>query len=671
MLGLGNALKKVKSLVPKVVNVGKKAVKSAVKKVTNSALLRAVASIPSALKTKAVQARQITRKAVAAIPKILEPIRKRAVQIKNTAVTKANQIKNTVVATAVQAKETVVETTALVNQVHHMMGQKLVNKIVDLQQRNGRILDKLKAEWDNTSSDLINGVITAGAFPNYYSIKTSSLLLDFLLKSRRAVLEEYPILEWPLPQLRGGLDSLRSEITEKGAAAGSYIYKQNLPGLSDFVGAFTDQRDPDDESNLFSVSGAIYRGIWVKGALGTVDGIASLVTDPFAAVEGLNSIVAHPEEVAPVMCEGVKTFWNEKIVEGSAEDRAEVVGQAVFEVATYFIGVGEAKAGMTAGSTVTKTAKLMDKADDLADAGKIAKSAKVASKTAKIADGVDAVSDTAKMLKAGETIIGRSAVKLNKTWLKNLGKTAAKNLDEAVIKAGRKTGDLIDNIRWAINRKSGPKPAFAGIGGIDSLSNSGDAIEDYYRLIKKSIKNSLDNPGGHKVNIKPKVEADDIPKPLKKSGDGPGIGNKGTGKTVSSLSQDTINHSTIGDFTYNPKTGAVSKVKGGGHGQANIDFLEENGIPYNIEKTYDNGVRIGNIPDHKNPLKRIGTSQSWFPETWDTTKINNAGEYVVELHKGETITNGAPIYGIYDGVEVGVIYTNGKPATIFPNGIQP
>ncbi|MDW2797194.1 EndoU domain-containing protein [Clostridium boliviensis] len=146
---------------------------------------------------------------------------------------------------------------------------------------------------------------------------------------------------------------------------------------------------------------------------------------------------------------------------------------------------------------------------------------------------------------------------------------------------------------------------------------------------------------------------------------------EGAGEAVSSISQDTINHSTIGDFTYNPKTGAVSKVKGGGHGQANIDFLEENGIPYNIEKTYDNGVRIGNIPDHKNPLKRIGTGQSWFPETWDTTKINNAGEYVVELNKGEAITNGVPIYGIYDGVEVGVIYTNGKPATIFPNAIQP
>ena len=56
-----------------------------------------------------------------------------------------------------------------------------------------------------------------------------------------------------------------------------------------------------------------------------------------------------------------------------------------------------------------------------------------------------------------------------------------------------------------------------------------------------------------------------------------------------------ITHSSVGDFTYNPKTGAVSKMKGGGHGQANIEFLEANGLEYNIVKVYDNGVRVGVI----------------------------------------------------------------------------
>lgn len=36
-------------------------------------------------------------------------------------------------------------------------------------------------------------------------------------------------------------------------------------------------------------------------------------------------------------------------------------------------------------------------------------------------------------------------------------------------------------------------------------------------------------------------------------------------------------------------------MKGGGHGQANIEFLEANGLEYNIVKVYDNGVRIGVI----------------------------------------------------------------------------
>ena len=47
---------------------------------------------------------------------------------------------------------------------------------------------------------------------------------------------------------------------------------------------------------------------------------------------------------------------------------------------------------------------------------------------------------------------------------------------------------------------------------------------------------------------------------------------------LKSIDNTTITHSSVGDFTYNPKTGAVSKMKGGGHGQANIEFLEANGV---------------------------------------------------------------------------------------------
>ena len=64
---------------------------------------------------------------------------------------------------------------------------------------------------------------------------------------------------------------------------------------------------------------------------------------------------------------------------------------------------------------------------------------------------------------------------------------------------------------------------------------------------------------------------------------------------LNSIDDIALKHSSVGDFTYNPKTGQISRMKGGGHGQSNIKFLEENGIEYNIVKEYDNGVRVGII----------------------------------------------------------------------------
>ncbi|MCI8409940.1 MAG: EndoU domain-containing protein [Lachnospiraceae bacterium] len=128
-----------------------------------------------------------------------------------------------------------------------------------------------------------------------------------------------------------------------------------------------------------------------------------------------------------------------------------------------------------------------------------------------------------------------------------------------------------------------------------------------------------------------------------------------------------LEHSVIGDFTYNPKTGQVSRMRGGGHGQANIDFLEEKGIEYNIVKEYSNGVRIGNVPKHKTPSKRTGTGQAWFPKNWSKAKIKEAANYVANLPENKNLPDGVRGYGEYDGVRVGIIKTNGKIGTIFPD----
>ena len=136
---------------------------------------------------------------------------------------------------------------------------------------------------------------------------------------------------------------------------------------------------------------------------------------------------------------------------------------------------------------------------------------------------------------------------------------------------------------------------------------------------------------------------------------------------LKSIDNTAITHSSVGDFTYNPKTGAVSKMKGGGHGQANIEFLEANGLEYNIVKVYDNGVRIGNILDHKVKAKRTGTNQSWFPESWSESDIANAGAYIGNLLENVNAADGVTVFGNYNGVRVGVIRTNGRISTIFPD----
>jgi hypothetical protein len=95
------------------------------------------------------------------------------------------------------------------------------------------------------------------------------------------------------------------------------------------------------------------------------------------------------------------------------------------------------------------------------------------------------------------------------------------------------------------------------------------------------------------------------------------------------------------------------------------------GIEYHIVKTYPNGVRVGNVPNHRNPRKRKGTGQAWFPRNWTSRDIRHAGEHVANLRGNRHSKNGEAVYGIWKGVRVGVIRTNGKIATIFPDSKQP
>lgn len=131
------------------------------------------------------------------------------------------------------------------------------------------------------------------------------------------------------------------------------------------------------------------------------------------------------------------------------------------------------------------------------------------------------------------------------------------------------------------------------------------------------------------------------------------------------LTQSAVKHSNVGEFQKN------GRMKSGGHGQDNIEKLEKEGIEYNIVKEYPNGVRLGNIPSHREKYKQSGDRQAWFPKDWTEADIKAAGKELANSEEARNVKGKAIIKGTYKGVNVGIIVENGKIKTIFPDYNQP
>ena len=153
------------------------------------------------------------------------------------------------------------------------------------------------------------------------------------------------------------------------------------------------------------------------------------------------------------------------------------------------------------------------------------------------------------------------------------------------------------------------------------------------------------------------------------------------------IPEKTLKHVYEGDFT-NPKNPKKIKpgeirLRGGGHSQKSIELLNDKKIEYNIVKEYSNGVRVGNVPNHKEKAKKEGTKQAWFPKNWNYKDIQKSAEYVANLkNKNKYILehnkdkNGDIIsifkFANYNGVTVGICYDYKlkKITTIFPDESQ-
>ena len=137
-----------------------------------------------------------------------------------------------------------------------------------------------------------------------------------------------------------------------------------------------------------------------------------------------------------------------------------------------------------------------------------------------------------------------------------------------------------------------------------------------------------------------------------------------------SASQFAVVHSNEGAYT-KPQKGQQIRLKSGGHGQTGLKELDKYGIEYHIVKTYPNGVKVGNVPDHKKRAKQEGVNQAWFPAGWTSKDIKRAGEHVANLKGNKHVRDGVIVFGNWKGVRVGVIRTHGQIGTIFPDSNQP
>lgn len=153
------------------------------------------------------------------------------------------------------------------------------------------------------------------------------------------------------------------------------------------------------------------------------------------------------------------------------------------------------------------------------------------------------------------------------------------------------------------------------------------------------------------------------------------------------IPESTVAHADFGDYT-NPKNPKKIKpkeirLKKGGHGQKGMDELDRLDIDYDMVKEYTNGVRIGNLPNHLEKIKRTGTKQAWFPKSWSDEDISKAAEYVANLSDidkyvitknydkdGKLISKFK--YANYKDVTVGVCFDvkKQKITTIFPDETQ-
>ena len=328
-------------------------------------------------------------------------------------------------------------------------------------EHNQNLGKRVAEEWENYWRKIERGITEKGVF--YSPVKGISDTLDFMLQLRKAVVEEYPTLNWTERKLQGAYQWVKDGVITNGDKFGNYIYNKNWGVVSNFVGGFFNASDMKENSGVAASVGSFFNGVIGHGILGTVDGIATAVTNPYGTVEGINNIVGDPGTAFSALKKEVGRVWDEEIINGSWEDRSRVAGAVTFEVVTT-VG-GAVKAGKAA-----KAAKAGDKAADLGTAAKVVDAMDdatgVAAKTADIMGDAAVTARTAKKT-------GKLGNVIDRALTSNLAKKAANKAD-----------DFVREIRDLLNPPE-LKPALVN-GALDDADEVGFFTRHYNNRMEKN-----------------------------------------------------------------------------------------------------------------------------------------------------------------------------------------
>jgi hypothetical protein len=149
------------------------------------------------------------------------------------------------------------------------------------------------------------------------------------------------------------------------------------------------------------VSGNFLKGVF-QSAWGTIKGVGQIIAHPINTIQGIVHVVVHPIQTFNALKKVVTQTYHE-FKNGNGNTKAEILGNALGDVAQLFIGTGEVKAveeSADIGKVVQKVEKIAKEAEQ---AEEVIVSPKFRSVTQEAEEAESAVNETEKVAKNGET----------------------------------------------------------------------------------------------------------------------------------------------------------------------------------------------------------------------------------------------------------------------------